>query len=47
MNEGLHSVDMAEGPLVDEFMRHLQASLDEAMDIEDKLERHELSLIHI
>jgi len=41
MNKGLHSVDMAEGPLVDEFMRHLQASLDEAMDIEDKLERHE------
>ena len=27
--------------MVDEFMRHLQASLDEAMDIEDKLERHE------
>ena len=41
MNKGLHSADMAEGPLVDEFMRHLQASLDEAMDIEDKLERHE------
>ena len=25
---------MSEGPLLDEFMRHLQASLDEAMDIE-------------
>lgn len=32
---------MAEGPLVDEFMRHLQASLDEAMEIEDKIERHD------
>ena len=31
---------MAEGPLVED-MRHLQASLDDAMDIEDKLERHE------
>ena len=41
MNKSLHSLDMADGPLVDEFMRHLQASLDEAMEIEDKLERHE------
>jgi len=32
---------MPEGPLVDEFMRHLQASLDEAMEIEDKIERHD------
>ncbi len=32
---------MAEGPLLDEFMRHLQACLDEAMDIDDKVERHE------
>ena len=41
MNKSMHRVDMAEGPLVEEFMRHLQASLDDAMDIEDKLERHE------
>ena len=32
---------MAEGPLVEEFMRHLQASLDEAMQIEDKIERND------
>tara|TARA_B100001250_G_C19537504_1_gene673233 strand:- start:277 stop:609 length:333 start_codon:yes stop_codon:yes gene_type:complete len=32
---------MAEGPLLDEFMRHLQACLDEAMDIDDKIEQHE------
>ena len=41
MNKSIHRPIMSEGPLVDEFMRHLQASLDEAMDIEDKLERHE------
>ena len=32
---------MADGPLVEEFMRHLQASLDEAMQIEDKIERND------
>ena len=41
MNKKEYSVTMSEGPLVDEFMRHLQASMDEAMEIED------LSLIHI
>ena len=46
MNKRLHSFAMAEGPLVDEFMRHLQASLDEAMDIEDKIERHE-RILHL
>ena len=41
MNKKEYSVTMSEGPLVDEFMRHLQASMDEAMEIEDKIERHE------
>ena len=41
MNDGLFTDTMSEGPLLDEFMRHLQASLDEAMDIEDKIERHD------
>ena len=41
MNDGLFTSIMSEGPLLDEFMRHLQASLDEAMDIEDKIERHD------
>ena len=32
---------MAEGPHLDEFMRHLQACLDETMEIDDKIERNE------
>lgn len=32
---------MADGPQLDEFMRHLQACLDETMEIDDKIERHE------
>lgn len=41
MNKGMYSLVMSDGPLVEEFMRHLQASLDEAMQIEDKIERNE------
>ena len=36
-----HSGIMAEGPLVEEFMRHLQAGLDEAMEIDDEIERND------
>ena len=32
---------MADGPHLDEFMRHLQACLYETMEIDDKIERNE------
>ena len=35
---------MSDSPTLDEFMRHLQASLDEAQSIEDKIERNERTL---
>ena len=35
---------MSESPTLDEFMRHLQASLEEAQSIEDNLERDERTL---
>ena len=35
---------MSDSPTLDEFMRHLQASLDEAQSIEDKFEREERTL---
>jgi len=35
---------MSDSPTLDEFMRHLQASLEEAQSIEDKLERKERTL---
>ena len=35
---------MAESPNLDEFMRHLQASLDEAKTIDDRFEREERTL---
>ena len=35
---------MADSPTLDEFMRHLQASLDEAEAIDDRLEREERTL---
>ena len=37
----IHVGNMAEGPLVEEFMRHLQAGLDEAMEIDDEIERND------
>ena len=41
MNKVIHVGNMAEGPLVEEFMRHLQAGLDEAMEIDDEIERND------
>ena len=35
---------MADSPTLDEFMRHLQAALEEAQSIEDKIERDERTL---
>ena len=35
---------MSDSPTLDEFMRHLQASLEEAQSIEDNLERDERPL---
>ena len=35
---------MSDSPTLDEFMRHLQASLEEAQSIEDNLERDERTL---
>jgi len=35
---------MADSPTLDEFMRHLQASLEEAESIDDKTEREERTL---
>ena len=35
---------MADSPTLDEFMRHLQASLEEAENIDDKTEREERTL---
>ena len=41
MNVVLVVRPMADGPQLDEFMRHLQACLDETMEIDDKIERNE------
>ncbi len=35
---------MADSPTLDEYMRHLQAALEEAQGIEDKIERDERTL---
>ena len=35
---------MSDSPTLDEFMRHLQASLEEAQSIEDNLERDDRTL---
>ena len=35
---------MSDSPTLDEFMRHLQASLEESHSIEDNLERDERTL---
>ena len=35
---------MADSPTLDEYMRHLQAALEEAQSIEDKIERDERTL---
>ena len=35
---------MADSPTLDEYMRHLQASLEEAEGIDDRIEREERTL---
>ena len=41
MNQLHHTQFMAEGPQLDDFMRHLQACLEEASQIADQIERDE------
>ena len=41
MNQLYHTQFMAEGPQLDDFMRHLQACLEEASQIADQIERDE------